>query len=298
MVLFLYNYNSINVIYDELNRPIQVSYYFDASKNDLLVTYQINYTSNGHPIFLGQVFYNHQFNISNASFEIVTSSISSVDNNFNLFGNVLVPLSNKFTMTNPNKNEFDFSAPAGNISIVSNSVEDNSSGSGASSLEIIGLDENFFNISETINLNGTTPVISNLNWLRINSAQVTSLGNASSGLTSNIGEINITRGLNSLATILSNRGIAYLGMYTTPQNCRLYISSLNFTGYSNDEYRIQIFERKTNPICLKEFIFKGSLVIDNDIMINEKTDFYVLMKREKGSLVKSQFYYNIQARLI
>lgn len=64
------------------------------------------------------------------------------------------------------------------LSIVSTSTSDTSNGVGARTVNMIGLDSNWNQISETVTLNGTTPVTSSNSFLRMHTMFVTTAGSS------------------------------------------------------------------------------------------------------------------------
>lgn len=62
------------------------------------------------------------------------------------------------------------------LDIVSTDAKDTSDGVGARTLKIDGLDDNFLEVTETISLNGTTPVTTSQAFLRVNKVIVIAVG--------------------------------------------------------------------------------------------------------------------------
>lgn len=83
---------------------------------------------------------------------------------------------------------YAFLASAENLDIISDNINDTFLGSGARSVRISGLDANYEEIEEVVNLNGTTTVTTTLQFLRRNRIQVEETG--ASG--NNIGNITIS----------------------------------------------------------------------------------------------------------
>lgn len=72
------------------------------------------------------------------------------------------------------------------VSVVSTSVNDASAGSGARTIRIIGLDANYAVQSETITLNGTTPVTSVNTYIRVHTASIQSSGSSNQAFNAGI----------------------------------------------------------------------------------------------------------------
>lgn len=66
----LEDFQSFTVTYDQYKRPISVVYYSDDGKLFEIGNYSISYTISGDPIYLGEILYNHRFEISTATFRI------------------------------------------------------------------------------------------------------------------------------------------------------------------------------------------------------------------------------------
>jgi hypothetical protein len=80
------------------------------------------------------------------------------------------------------------------VSLVSTSVLDTSAGTGARSVRLYGLNQNYELIEETVTLNGTTPVISTSQFIRIYFMEIILVGSTSS----NQGDIRATQTTSSI----------------------------------------------------------------------------------------------------
>lgn len=74
------------------------------------------------------------------------------------------------------------------MSVVSSSASDAAAGTGARTLTLSGLNSSYADISETITLNGTTPVVSSNSYVMLNNTLVATAGSS----TTNVGVITIT----------------------------------------------------------------------------------------------------------
>ena len=118
-----------------------------------------------------------------------------------------------------------FSTAAETLSVVSAHADDtNISGAGAWTVELQGLDVNFNIISETVTLNGTTPVVTTLPFIRCNRAIVRTAGANSE----NTGIISVTQSTSGdlHATIDALHGQTAIAAYTVPNG---YTGLLIFT---------------------------------------------------------------------
>jgi hypothetical protein len=120
-------------------------------------------------------------------------------------------------------------AGAETVSIVSSSANDTNGGTGANLLAIFGLDADYIAISElTIALNGTTPVTSTLSYRYMNRMAVALSG---TGLR-NEGTITVTQSTSGvvLATIPPDEGITQQAVYTVPAGFTAYLQGVYVNG--------------------------------------------------------------------
>lgn len=117
--------------------------------------------------------------------------------------------------------------------VSSTSVNDTSGGSGANTILIQGLDENYVEIEETVTLNGQTQVTTQLSYLRIYRAFVTLAGSSgTSGGIIYIGSSGATGGVPN-GTVYANLSIGnqtQIAAYTVPAGHTLYLDEINITA--------------------------------------------------------------------
>lgn len=105
------------------------------------------------------------------------------------------------------------------IAISSDNINDTAAGSGARSVFIIGLNENWELISETVILNGLTPVNTVNTYRRAHTMFVTDSGDKTTASTINAGTITATHSTttsNVFLTILPEIGSSNYAVYTIP----------------------------------------------------------------------------------
>jgi hypothetical protein len=114
---------------------------------------------------------------------------------------------------------FTFPSIATPLALVSSSTDDvggSPAGTGAQVAEIQGLDANYLEISELIALNGTTPVVTVLSYLRLHRVIIRQAGSGGQ----NAGTITVTQSGPSPALVLSILSVgsnkSQLGYYTVP----------------------------------------------------------------------------------
>ena len=120
--------------------------------------------------------------------------------------------------------------------VSSTSVNDTSGGSGANTILIQGLDENYVEIEETITLNGQTQVATQLSYLRIYRAFVTLAGSSgTSGGIIYIGSSGATGGVPN-GTVYANLSIGnqtQIAASTVPAGHTLYLDEININAALN-----------------------------------------------------------------
>lgn len=109
---------------------------------------------------------------------------------------------------------YPFPAAAAATTIESASANDAAAGTGARTCKVIGLDASFNEISETVTLNGTTPVSLTKTYYRINNVVVLTVG---SGLV-NAGKISLKQGSDVVSAIAAGDGRSRYAIYTCSRN--------------------------------------------------------------------------------
>jgi hypothetical protein len=181
---------------------------------------------------------------------------------------------------------YPFPAAAGTISVVSASASDT-----AVSMVISGLDADFVAQTETVNLNGTTPVVTTKSFLRINSVTTIS-GNA-------VGNVTFTRGATVIAQINAGLGQTQMSVYTVPAGYTLYLTYYQADGnttttsgaYMNTRIRITL--RPSNVVLISgQTTYLNSLQIPYGIPveIKEKTDFEIQFQGSGGAGSRQNVY--------
>lgn len=121
---------------------------------------------------------------------------------------------------------YPWMASATALEIVSTSIEDSATGTGARTVLIPGLDDNYVEVSQLITLNGTTPVPIPINLKRVN--PIIMMGAGSNEV--NVGSIRIRRvvGGTVQAEIPIGVGIARQAIFTVPAAHTLSVHSMLF----------------------------------------------------------------------
>jgi len=119
---------------------------------------------------------------------------------------------------------YDFPTSAGQVSIASSDVDDDDGDTGARTVLVQGLDEDYREIEETITLNGTGTVTSTSSkWFRVNRMLVASAGTSEG----NEGTITATLDSKTVATIPAGKGQTQQAVYTVPAGRTAYLVSLS-----------------------------------------------------------------------
>lgn len=103
-------------------------------------------------------------------------------------------------------------AAAGVITLSSTSVNDTAAGSGGQAVLIDGLDTDWNIATQVIPLDGTTPVVSTVEFLRIN----TSIVVASGASDTNEGDITLTHGGSAVSFVLAGDSVSLQANFSVP----------------------------------------------------------------------------------
>ena len=128
-----------------------------------------------------------------------------------------------------------FNYPTGAVTmfVSSTSANDANGGTGANSILIQGLDENYDEIEETVLLNGQTQVATQKSYLRLYRAFVTLAGTGgTAGGIIYVGSSGATSGVPN-TTIYANLHLGnqtQIAAYTVPAGYTLYLNDINFTA--------------------------------------------------------------------
>lgn len=121
---------------------------------------------------------------------------------------------------------YPFQSSATKLEILSASANDTAAGTGARTFMIAGLDANFNSISETITMNGVTPVQTANNYLRINGLNLLTAG--SGGVNAGDVTLRVTGAGATQAIARAGYGYAKQAIYTVPAGYTLLVTDLFF----------------------------------------------------------------------
>ena len=119
--------------------------------------------------------------------------------------------------------DYNYLTLADNISVLSNNAEDDADGDGANSVTLQGLDANYNEIEETVNLIGEDEVETQNVFIRLHRAFVASAGDNQK----NLGSIDFTGGNSIVATIPALYSQTQMAIYTIPNNHKGYLTNIS-----------------------------------------------------------------------
>lgn len=119
---------------------------------------------------------------------------------------------------------YPFPTTAATLEVLSDSANDAAAGTGMRTMQVIGLDVNHSEITETVTLNGTNVVALANSYLRLNRAQVVSAGS----LRTNAGNVTIreTGAGQTRGAMRAGYGIMRQAIYTVPAGSSLALTNL------------------------------------------------------------------------
>lgn len=130
------------------------------------------------------------------------------------------------------------------LRLTSDSANDAAAGTGARTVTVFGLDGNYAQISETVTLNGTTPVTTTNTFWRVYRTYAATAG--SNG--TNVGNITVQHNVttaNVFAYILAGTGQAHNSNYTVPAGYTAYMRNYNgsMNSTATNQAEIAIYNR-------------------------------------------------------
>ena len=126
----------------------------------------------------------------------------------------------------------------------------NTTGTGAWQVMIYGLNSSYVEITETVNLNGTTGVTTSNSFFRVNRMAVITAG--SGGF--NIGDLSLKNGVDTVGKILSGFNKTQMAIYTVPAAKTLVIMKMNLSAVPH-----------LSSIGIKEGVFNLLIRVENGV---------------------------------
>lgn len=193
---------------------------------------------------------------------------------------------------------------ANNLTIVSDSADDDITGSAARTLFIDGLDADFNRITETVELQGLAPVQTVKQYIRINEAYVQGTGTYGSTNDANTGTITISDNTNPQAQIEPNVGRTQQSHYTIPAGYTGLIYGFDILTNSNSKTVDMKFLQRQNADVVSGTMTASRVFVAvsdfNDPILDyhprcpyifpEKTDIWAAIKFSTGTSAASINY--------
>ena len=141
-------------------------------------------------------------------------------------------------------NLYPWPTAAETLSVVSDDADDTSAGTGARTVEIEGLDSSWNVLTETVTMNGSTPVVTTGLFLRVYRVRVVTAG--STGL--NEGTITCTNTTSSnvigqISLGSSGFGQSLMAIYTVPAGKTAYLTNFDFSSGKDNEHTFRLMTR-------------------------------------------------------
>ena len=139
---------------------------------------------------------------------------------------------------------YTYLTSAKTLTINRTSENDKTGGTGALTVEIQGLDGSHNEITETVNMNGTTNVTTTNSFLRVNRMVVLTAGS----LGENDGDIVIDDSGNKQAKINKGLNQTLMAIYTVPANKTAFLKSKYWSIPCNNEIEARLVSREENEV--------------------------------------------------
>lgn len=126
------------------------------------------------------------------------------------------------------------------VSIVSASTADTSAGTGARTISVQGLDEDYNQVTETVTMNGQSAVTTTGTFIRVFRMRVETAGTGEV----NAGNITASIGGSDVARITANEGQTLMAVYTVPKRKKAYLIKFQGSLSKNQEANFQLRARE------------------------------------------------------
>jgi hypothetical protein len=169
--------------------------------------------------------------------------------------------------------------------IVSDSANDTAVGTGARTIQIEGLDEDFNFQSEVVTLDGTSSVNSTLTYIRLNRMFVLTAGSLSNAA----GLITCTVDSKLVCRIDDNDNQSQVAHYTIPANKTGYLDQLSFGVGSGKEVEMRIAIRRPGGVYRSVsnfFLYQNTenITLSMPVSIPEKSDIQIQAIAASGTV--------------
>jgi hypothetical protein len=200
---------------------------------------------------------------------------------FNKFGFVVDPAVGVWTDVWANGGAYTFPKNAQKIRVISSSAQDGPGGTGARSVVVQGLDENFDQIEEEIITNGTSlSSLTSQKFFRVNRAWVNNCGEYSSSTTGgNAGVISIQRqngDVQAIISFLGGMGLGQTGVarFSVPKGKQVLIYGVNVSVDSAQSAEVVLFQRQNFDDVDEPFTCKRNAISIHGLIENSLIEFF------------------------
>lgn len=171
---------------------------------------------------------------------------------------------------------------AATISVASSDAADDITGTGLRSIEVIGLDANWDVISETVELDGTTPVVTANSYIRVNSVEGEDVGSNFFG----VGSITGTLSGNTIFYIEPGDSVAHQSHYSVPRNHTGYIISTETWQGKDNSVDTALWHRAFGKawhkmIHLLSYRIQVEVAMQYTEQLSEKSDVYMTSGKDE-----------------
>jgi hypothetical protein len=159
---------------------------------------------------------------------------------------------------------YAYPAAATVMKVSSSSADDDAAGTGARTVTVSGLDANYNEVSETVELDGQTEVLTTTEFIRVNRAFVVTAGSGGTAAgTIYVGTGTVTAGVPATiyAVITLGDNQTTMAVWTVPAGYTLYITGGTFSAASNNAAQYVLGEFVIRP-------FGGVFRLAADITVN------------------------------
>ena len=166
---------------------------------------------------------------------------------------------------------YEFYTSSTVLKVASTDGNDATAGTGAISIQIQGLDNNYAEVNETVALEGTTPVTTTADFLRVNriivnssgsnnvnAGNITIIANDQAANTFTAGGVPTTTS-NVQGQILAELGQSLMGVYTVPATFTCYVTEAHVSSAITKNITIEVFAMPEN----EAFQIKSTMAFQN-----------------------------------
>jgi len=188
-----------------------------------------------------------------------------------------------------NGGAYNWITTATKLQVVSSDTDDVNGGAGAWTIKIYGLDENWNEISETIELDGTSAVETANTYIRCYRAIIMS-GGTRIGLAGDITIYETGSPSKIVASVLEEKNQTHMAIYTIPANKTALIANADANAGKGKEAEVELLIKENiigdevDLVKATRYIYQNSFsrVYNSPRKLKEKTDIWVRGKSALG----------------